>query len=85
MAQITLRGIDDEVEKKIRRMAREKGISLNKVVLDMIRQHAGLKKKRLKRPGESLRKMAGGWSKKQAADFMDSIRSCEQIDEAMWK
>ena len=85
MTQITLRGMDDEVEKTIRRMAKEKGTSLNKVVLDMIRQHAGLKKKRLERPGESLRKMAGGWSKKQAADFIESIKPCEQIDEAMWK
>jgi hypothetical protein len=59
MSQITLRGMDDEVEKGIRRLARQKG--------------------------ESLRKLAGGWSKKQAAEFLESIKSCEQIDEAMCK
>lgn len=85
MTQITLRGMDDKLEKTIRRMAREKGTSLNKVVLDMVRQHMGLKTKTQEHPGESLRKLAGGWSKKQAADFMESINSCEQIDEAMWK
>jgi hypothetical protein len=32
-----------------------------------------------------LRKLAGGWSQKQAETFFESIKSCEQIDEAMWK
>jgi len=85
MNQVTLRGIDDEVEKKIRRMAREKGTSINKVILDLIHQQAGTKHKRKEVVSESLRKLAGTWTKKQAADFMDSIRSCEQIDEAIWK
>ena len=85
MTQITIRGMDDEVEERIRRMAREKGTSLNKVILDMINRHTGLKEKRQEPTGKSLRKLAGGWSRKQAADFMESIKSCEQIDEAMWK
>ena len=85
MNQITLRGIDNEVEKKIRRMARKKGTSINKVILDLIHQSAGAKHCGGKPLGESLRKLAGTWTKKQATDFMDSIRSCEQIDEAMWK
>jgi hypothetical protein len=85
MNQITLRGIDDEVEKKIRRMAREKGTSVNKVLLDLIHQQAGAKHRRGKPIGESIRKLAGTWTKKQAANFMESIKSCEQIDETMWK
>jgi len=85
MSQITLIGIDEEVEKKIRRMARQKGKSLNKVILDMIYQHTGLKKKSQEPRGGSLRKLAGGWSQKQAETFFESIKSCEQIDEAMWK
>jgi predicted transcriptional regulator len=85
MSQITLRGMDDEVEKRIRRLAKQKGKSLNRVILDMIYQYTGLKKKREEPQGESLRKLAGGWSRKQATEFLESIKSCEQIDEAMWK
>jgi len=85
MSQITLRGIDEEVEKRIRRMARKKGKSLNKVILEMIYQHTGHKKGNQEPRGESLRKLAGGWSRKQAETFFESIKSCEQIDEAMWK
>jgi hypothetical protein len=45
MRQITLRGIDPEVERTIRRMAKTTGKSLNRVILDMIHQSTGLNKK----------------------------------------
>ena len=84
MAQITLRGIDPQIERKIRIMAKKSGKSLNRVILDMIYQHTGLNKKAKKTPAESLRKLAGGWSEKEASEFLESIKSCEQIDEEMW-
>lgn len=34
---------------------------------------------------ESLRELAGGWSEKDEAEFFESIESCEQIDEELWK
>lgn len=85
MAQITLRGIDNETEKKIRREAKRKGKSLNKIILEMIGQHRGQKKGKQELLANSLRKLAGGWTQKEADKFLDSIKSCEQIDEAMWK
>jgi hypothetical protein len=33
----------------------------------------------------SLKKLAGGWSEKDASEFEESIKPCEQIDEEMWK
>ena len=84
MAQITLRGIDPQIEHKIRIMAKKSGKSLNRVILDMIYQHTGLIKKGKKLPADSLRKLAGGWSEKDASEFLESIKSCEQIDEEMW-
>jgi hypothetical protein len=50
----------------------------------MIYQHTGLKRKDKTPPAASLRKLAGGWSAKDAAEFLESIKSCEQIDEEMW-
>jgi hypothetical protein len=85
MFQITLRGIDNETEKKIRREARKQGKSLNKIILEMIGQPGGQKKGKKEYPANSLRKLAGGWSQKEADKFLESIKSCEQIDEAMWK
>jgi hypothetical protein len=84
MAQITLRGMDPDLEKEIRRIARKNRKSLNSVVLDMIYQFTGRKKSQKRPPADSLRKLAGGWSRKDAAEFLESIKSCEQIDEEMW-
>jgi hypothetical protein len=55
--------------------------SLNKVILDMIYQCTG-QKENVKDPGEeSLRNFAGGWSREQGEEFLESIKSCERIDE----
>jgi hypothetical protein len=35
-------------------------------------------------PAESLRNLARGWSDNQASLFIESIKSCERIDEEMW-
>ncbi len=84
MSQISLRGIDPVIEKKIRVMAKKSGKSLNRVVLDIIYEHSGLNKQGKKPPADSLRKLAGGWSEKEAMEFLESIKSCGQIDEEMW-
>ncbi len=44
----------------------------------------GLNKKGMRPAADSLRKLAGGWSEKDAMEFLESIKLCEQIDEEMW-
>ena len=85
MAQITLRGIEPEVEKEIRMMAKKSGKSLNRVVLDILYQNSALNKKDKRAPAHSLSKLAGGWSEHDAQELLDSIKPCSQIDEEMWK
>ena len=80
MTQITLRGLEPEIERTIRRMAKESGKSLNRVALDMIKKSTGSDKRP---PADSLRKLAGGWSEKDAVEFLESIKSCDQIDEEL--
>jgi len=73
------------MENKIRMTARENGKSLNRVILDILNRYTGSQDSNKRSPGDSLRKLAGGWSKKDASRFLESIKSCEQIDEEMWK
>lgn len=86
MTQITLRISDPEIEKEIRRKAKESRKSLNKVVLELIRAGAGLGggKKKIPR-GASLAKFAGGWTDRDVKEFEEAIRIFEEIDEEMWK
>jgi hypothetical protein len=85
MAQITLRGLSPELEEEVRRRAREGRKSLNRVILDILHQVTGLGKGKKRSPSESLKQLAGGWSEEEASHFLESIRSCEQIDEEMWR
>ena len=82
MSQITLRGLAPEVEREIRRIAKKTGKSLNRVVLEMINKSAEPAKTA---PADSLRSLAGGWTEKEAAEFSEAIKVCEQVDEGMWK
>jgi hypothetical protein len=82
MSQITLRGLEPKVEREIRRIAKKTGKSLNRVVLEMLNKLAGPAKTA---PADSLRDLAGGWSEKEASEFNEAIRICEQIDEEMWQ
>jgi hypothetical protein len=79
MSQITLRGIEPEIEQKIRQMAKERHQSINAVLNEIIRQK--FKKGNRKTLVDSLRPLAGGWTEQEASDFQKAIEPCEQLDE----
>jgi hypothetical protein len=81
MQQITIRGIEPEIEQEIRRSAKESRKSINQVIKEIIYKEF----KMFGSPASSLKQLSGGWSQKEAAEFEFSIKSCEQIDEDMWK
>lgn len=83
MQQITIRGIAPEIEQKIRQIAKSKHQSINQVLKEII--HKAFEKKGRKPKAESLKELSGTWSKSEASDFNLSIKSCEQIDEDMWR
>ena len=85
MAQITLRGMDPEMEQDIRKTARKSGKSISRVILDMIYENTSYRKSKKISPADSLRTLAGGWNEKDASEFLESIKSSEQIDEEMWR
>lgn len=81
MPQITVRGIEPEIEKKILQIAKNSHKSINQIIKEII--HKEFKKQQP--PLSSLKQLAGGWSSEEASEFSLSIKSCEQIDEEMWK
>jgi uncharacterized protein YcfJ len=83
MGQITIQGIDPDIEQKIRWGAKRNGQSINQFLKGIIHQEFG--KGRRKPRANSIKKLAGGWCKNQADVFETSISACEQIDEDMWR
>ncbi len=81
MQQITIRGVEPEIEQQIRQIAKGSGKSINQVIKEIIYKEF----KHPKAPASSLKQLSGGWTREEAAEFERSIKSCEQIDEEMWK
>jgi plasmid stability protein len=81
MSQITIRDMDPEVEKKVRQIAKGSGKSINQVIKEIIHKEF----KSSESPASSLKELAGGWTREEAAEFELSIKSCEHIDEDMWQ
>jgi hypothetical protein len=87
MAQLSLRGFDKQLERRLKEVARREGVSLNKAALMLLRKGAGLVD-----PGQSstaiggaLDEFIGRWSAAEEKQLLESISPCEAVDEALWK
>ena len=87
MKQLSLRGFDPELEKRIRELARREGLSLNRATLRLLRNGAGLgdKGRTDSTVGDSLDHLIGKWSADEEEEFLRSIAPLEQIDRPFWK
>lgn len=89
MNGLTVRGFDPELERRLREVARERGISLNRAAILLLRRGAGLREDGDVEPegavGDSLDAFFGGWTAAEAKAFGDAVAVFEEIDEAIWR
>ena len=87
MRQLTIRGLDEELERRIRRLAGREGISLNRAVLRLLRRGADLGEScdKPETVGDSLDHLIGTWSAEQAVEFDRGLEVSLRIDEEMWR
>ena len=87
MNQLTVRGFDDELSERIRRLAKRDGTSLNQAALKLLRKGAGLADPAQKTDtvGASLDHLIGSWSDDEAAELDAVLEEFEVIDEAAWR
>ena len=87
MNQLTVRGFDDELAERIRRLAKRDGTSLNQAALKLLRKGAGLAEPAQKADtvGASLDLLIGSWSDDEAAELDAALEEFEVIDEAAWR
>ncbi len=87
MNQLTVRGFDDELSARLRRLAAREGISLNQAALKLLRKGAGLtdSKENPNAIGDSLDDLFGTWSQEEADRFDAALEVFEKVDESMWK
>lgn len=87
MKQLTLRGFDKELERRLLQLAEKEHLSLNKTVLMLLRKITGLEANSVtaNRVGGSLDEFIGVWSPDELKEFNAATRVFAEIDEAMWK
>jgi hypothetical protein len=86
MKQLTLRGFDKELERRLTQLAERENLSLNKTVLLLLRKVTGLEATavRANRVGDSLDEFIGLWSPAEQQEFNAATRVFEEIDETLW-
>ncbi len=87
MKQITVRGVPDEIGRKIKKEADRKGLSLNKAFISLLENAAGTKSRGKKRRDlcHDLDHLSGIWAKEEAETFKKSLGFQRRIDEDLWK
>ena len=87
MRQLTLRGFDKALERRVREVARTRGVSLNQAALILLREGAGLLE--VHRPakvvGNTLDPLIGSRSAEEEAEFLKALTAVETVDPSLWR
>lgn len=83
MKAITLRKIPPDVARRILRRAEERGISLNRAVLELLRGEEE-PRRGPRRRYDDLDALFGRWTSKEAAAFGRGLRSRRRVDPEVW-
>lgn len=78
--QYTIRGIPRDVDRELRRKSRERGISLNQLLLEELGKATGISTQRVYR---SVKSVAGKWRDDPAFDR--ALEDQRQVDQDLWR
>jgi plasmid stability protein len=76
--QLTIRGVPDEVARRLTRLSRAKGKSLNAAAVEILTDAVGVEARRRR-----LDRYAT-WSPNDLAEFTKALNAQRVIDEALW-
>lgn len=85
--QLTIRGVDDRLRHALETEARARGLSLNRCVVVLLRQAAGMSSERERRDVvyHDLDALAGTWTSAEATEFDRLIAEQRTIDPELWR
>lgn len=84
MKAVTLRNVPADVQKAIRAKARQKRISVNKAVLELLQERVGILQNQKKTRHHDLDALAGSWSAAEEKAFQRAVGAARRIDEDLW-
>ncbi|WP_419162724.1 hypothetical protein [Candidatus Palauibacter sp.] len=81
MKTLTVRGVPSELGRALNEEKRRRGTSLNRTVLDLLKQSLGVGTPR----SNGLGRFAGGWTDAEFREFEAATRDFGKIDPEMWE
>ena len=85
MKSITIHQIDEDIDKKLNELAREKRMSLNKTIKFLLRKALNLESNSKENRNKELTEFLGVWSKDDLNSFNKAVSEFEKISEEDWK
>ena len=83
MKSLTIHGMDDELAGRLVRQARAGGLSLNKLIKNLLAKALGLATAGTQRRGD-FDDLCGSWTPGEAASFRKELRDLERADPEDW-
>lgn len=86
MANMSIRGLDEETLSRLKRRAEREATSLNSLVVRLLQEDAGTPgKARPPQKFDDLDTLAGTWSDRQASAFERDTAAFSEVDPTLWK
>lgn len=77
--QLTIRGVPEEVARRLARMSQDRGRSINATVLEILEGAAGLQGRRARLDRYVT------WTDDDLDEFEDALKAQRVIDEELWR
>jgi hypothetical protein len=84
MSSITIHGLEDPLDSLIREKARQQGISLNKVIKQLLAESFGLSQKNGP-PWNNFADLSGVWSPEDLEEFIRNTAEFSHVDPRDWE
>lgn len=84
MTQLTVRDVDERLGEALRREAEARGLSVNRLVLQLLRESVGLSAHKEPPVFSDLDYLAGTWSAEEAAELEPHLSAQRRIDTDLW-
>ena len=84
MTQLTVRDVDEHLGNELKREAEARGLSVNKLVLQLLRESVGLSPQSRPAVNTDLDYLAGTWSDEDVADFEHRLAEQRALDAELW-
>lgn len=84
MANISVRGVDEQALRRLKQAASRRGVSLNRLIADLLNGTAG-GKSAVPAEHPDLDTLAGTWTAADAREFERATAIFGQVDEDLWR